>query len=122
LYKLERPATALMASTKLDRRLNYARQLNIRFLGPAQSTRWPETHTLHFSNIQKAGRCTYDAFVEEITNDTTGDKPWRHATRNHADRLCLLAETCYRERRQEAGWRMGVENEILHRFTIEVAW
>jgi hypothetical protein len=110
-----------MASTELDHRLNYARQLNIRFLGPVQPNRWPETHTLHFSNIQKAGRYTYEDFVDEITNDTMaishGD-----ATRNHADRLCALAETCYNEHRLEAGWRMRVENKILHRFTIEVAW
>lgn len=122
MYKLERLATELMAPTELNRRLNYARQLNIHFLGFVQSTKWPETHTSHFSKIQEAGLCTYDAFVKKITNDRAGDKPWNNATRAHADRLYSLAETCYRERRNEAGWRMGVENEILHRFTIEVAW
>ena len=36
--------------------------------------------------------------------------------------LCQRAERLFSQERNEAGWRFGLENHILGRFSVEVAW
>lgn len=110
-----------MKPKELSLRQNYADQLHIKFLGPVQPSRWPETYTRLFSDVQKLGCREYDDFVESITIDSLG-KPWRNSTKSRADRLASKAEMCFREDKDERGWRMSIEHEVLHRFTLEVAW
>ncbi|KAJ5593172.1 hypothetical protein N7537_010076 [Penicillium hordei] len=109
-----------MDSTEYANRWNLAKHLHINFLGPVQSNGWPSAHERLFSDVQKLGRRRFDEFMESITIDTL-EKPWRNATRNRAVRLSKLAEECMRGLRNESTWRFTIENEIMHRFSVEVA-
>ncbi|OQD90679.1 hypothetical protein PENANT_c001G02842 [Penicillium antarcticum] len=101
-------------------RWNLAKELHIKFLGPVQPSQWPSTHERLFSDVQKLGKRTFHWFTESITIDTL-EKPWRNAIRNRAMRLSKLAEESKRIRRNEDSWRFTIENEVMHRFTVEVA-
>ncbi|KXG51272.1 uncharacterized protein PGRI_095330 [Penicillium griseofulvum] len=109
-----------MNSTEYSLRLKWADRLGIQFLGPVEPDNWPQTYRRLFADIQKLGRHEYNSFVEDISIDSI-EKPWRNSTRNRADRLSQLADNAWRERRNESGWRFAVENEIMHRFSVEVA-
>lgn len=102
-------------------RWHLAKHLHINFLGPVQPNGWTSAHERLFSDVQKLGRRGFDEFVESITIDTL-EKPWRNAIRNRAVRLSKLAEECMRGQRNESTWRFTIENEIMHRFSVEVAW
>lgn len=102
-------------------RSNEARKLGIEILGPNESGRWPDTHRRWFEDVQKLGRKVYGSYVETTSIDSI-EKPWRATAAARAERLTKLAERSYRERKNERGWRCGVEEEIMYRFTVEVAW
>ncbi|KIN03109.1 hypothetical protein OIDMADRAFT_195711, partial [Oidiodendron maius Zn] len=99
---------------------NLIKDYNIHFDGPIDQDQWPPAHFQTFSNIQKLGRTGFVAFRESITIDSE-DKPWRGQTRRRAERIVNLAKICREGRKNEPGWRLSVESEILARFTIEVA-
>ncbi|KAJ5365464.1 hypothetical protein N7517_008350 [Penicillium concentricum] len=109
-----------MKSAEYNLRLRWADRLGIRFIGPVEPDHWPKTHGRLFADVQKLGRREYSHFVESISIDSI-EKPWRNSTRSRADRLSQLAENAWKERRNESSWRFAVENEIMHRFSVEVA-
>jgi|SRR6266516_260099 len=94
---------------------------NIQFDGPVSRDKWPPNHKQTFNNIQKLGQIDFMQYRESITIDSE-EKPWREQTRRRAERIACLARMCREGRKNEAGWRMSLESEILARFTIEVAW
>ncbi|KAI2740946.1 hypothetical protein DTO013E5_2066 [Penicillium roqueforti] len=109
-----------MDSIEFSNRSAYATELGIEFLGPNEFDRWPETHRRLFEDVQKLGNQKYNSFVVRITRESI-QKPWMRATKARAERLSMLAERSYRERKNESGWRYAVENEIMYRFTVEVS-
>ena len=110
-----------MNPNEYNLRLRWADQLGIEFLGPVGPDRWPQTHERLFADVHKLGRRIYDSFVESISIDSI-EKPWRNSMRRRADRRCKLADYAWEERRNESSWRFAIENEIMHRFSVEVAW
>ncbi|CZR61916.1 uncharacterized protein PAC_11813 [Phialocephala subalpina] len=80
----------------------------------------PSTHRATFANIKKLGRLEFFEYRESITVDSE-ENPWREQTKRRAERIATLARICRDGRKNEAGWRMSLESEILARFTIEVA-
>lgn len=111
-----------MNPTEFACRLDEATKLGIEFLTPNERDRWPKSHEKRFAHIQELGHRMYDSFVESISRDTS-TKPWRKELPKRAERLSSLADRCYREDSgNEFGWRFKVENEIMYRFTVEVAW
>jgi hypothetical protein len=110
-----------MNSTEYNLRLRWSTQLGIEFLGPVEPANWPQTHERLFADVHKLGNRGYDNFVESISIDSI-EKPWRNSIRHRADRLCKLADYAWKERKNESSWRFAVENEIMHRFSVEVAW
>jgi hypothetical protein len=94
---------------------------NIHFDGPVERREWPSNYENIFLDVQKLGTAIFEEYCESSVIDSL-DKPWRTSTRRRAKRLAALANLCRRERRNEAGWRMLVEPEVMARFTIEVAW
>lgn len=110
-----------MNPDKYNLRLRWADRLGIEFLGPVEPARWPQTHKRLFADVHELGRRFYDNFVESISIDSI-EKPWRNSIRRRADRLCKLACVTSEDRKNESGWRFAVENEIMHRFSVEVAW
>ncbi|KAJ5748240.1 uncharacterized protein N7511_009936 [Penicillium nucicola] len=109
-----------MNYTEYNLRLRWADRLGIQFLGPVEPDNWPQIHGRLFADVQKLGRREYDDFVESISIDSI-EKPWRNSTRSRADRLSQLANNAWKERRNESSWRFAVENEIMYRFSVEVA-
>ncbi|OOQ87554.1 hypothetical protein PEBR_15558 [Penicillium brasilianum] len=109
-----------MNSEEYNLRLRTAEQLGIEFLGPVEPSDWPQSHRRLFADVNKLGRRTYDEFVESISIDSI-EKPWRNSIRCRADRLCKLARCALEERKRENSWRFSIENEIMHRFSVEVA-
>lgn len=110
-----------MNQAEKARRSNLIRQNNIFFRGPVQPDNWPATHGRLFSDVQKLGRRDYESFVESISIDSI-EKPWRSVTKTRAKRLSHLANKAFAEHKEESSWRANVENDVLHRFTVEVAW
>ncbi|KAF3384716.1 hypothetical protein F1880_001925 [Penicillium rolfsii] len=110
-----------MNPTEFACRSDEATKLGIEFLTPNERDRWRKSHEQWFTHIQELGRRLYDSFVESIPRDTS-TKPWRKELPKRAERLSSLADRCYREDSgNEFGWRFKVENEIMYRFTVEVA-
>ena len=109
-----------MSALQKQEHRNLIKDYNIHFDGPIDQDQWPSAHFQTFSNIQKLGRTGFVAFRESITVDSE-DNPWRGQTRRRAERIVNLAKICRDGRKNEPGWRLSVESEILARFTIEVA-
>ncbi|KAL5358284.1 hypothetical protein BJX96DRAFT_146279 [Aspergillus floccosus] len=108
-----------MDQSEFRARWNYAKELNILFLGPAPSRQWPDAHRRLFEDIQKLGNQRYTSFSQTISVDSI-DKPWRCQTKQRAARLVQQSQISKEERKNEAGWRFSIEPEVLHRFTVEV--
>ena len=96
------------------------RQYNIHF-DRGDRTHWPLTCQETFANIKALGEKNFEAYCESITVESE-EKPWRAQTKRRAERIAEFATRCLEERKNEAGWRMNLESEILARFTIEVNW
>jgi hypothetical protein len=94
---------------------------SIHFDGPVEPRVWPSHHHNIFLDIQKLGTALFEEYCEISVIDPL-NKPWKASNRCRAARLFALAGRCLRENRNEAGWRMLLEPEVMARFTIEVAW
>jgi hypothetical protein len=98
-----------------------AKQYNIYFDGLVDRKAWPSSCEDIFRDIQKLGTAVFEEYCESSVIDSL-NKPWKASNRRRAERLAALASLCRRERRNEPGWRLVVESEVMTRFTIEVAW
>ncbi|KAI9691720.1 MAG: hypothetical protein M1822_007792 [Bathelium mastoideum] len=110
-----------MAPIKKDVYFNLLQKYNIQFDGPVDAEDWPAFHKKTFENIRKLGRIDFQQYHESISADFELH-PWREQTKRRAERVSKLAMRCLKGRRNEAGWRLLLESEILVRFTVEVAW
>lgn len=97
------------------------KKYNICFDGPVTQDERPASHQKTFDSIRKLGRMELSQYRESISADSELH-PWREQTRRRAERIADLAALCRAGRKNEAGWRLLLESEILVRFTIEVAW
>ncbi|KAL4919236.1 hypothetical protein BDW62DRAFT_179704 [Aspergillus aurantiobrunneus] len=100
-------------------RWEHSKALNIRFLGPVPPSDWPRAHRSLFEDIQKLGDQKYSTFSESVSVDSI-EKPWRRQTKQRAARLVARSRMSRNDRRNEAGWRLTIEPEVLYRFTVEV--
>ncbi|KAI3343193.1 hypothetical protein F4824DRAFT_444779 [Ustulina deusta] len=86
-----------------------------------QDDTWPNVHKTSFQDIQVLGDKKFRAWTE---NDDTrsNQNPW---IRNTTARVkYLVRRACYlatHVQPSETGWRMELENEVLRRFSVEVA-
>jgi hypothetical protein len=81
----------------------------------------PEAHVKTFQDIKRVERYKFDTYVQSIS--VRSDKePWTQQTLARARWLATRAERLFRQERNEAGWRFGLENDVLRRFMVEVAW
>jgi len=107
------------ASDRDLRRL--AKKFRITFKPPGFSEQWPATHRTTFENIRTIGEQKFDSFCANI-DINSNDQPWRKQTKNRAEWLAKRASLLFNQQRNEAGWRYGLENDVLRRFSFEVAW
>lgn len=110
-----------MATNQKEKYRILIKKYNISFDGPVSQDEWPACHKKTFDNIRKLGRIEFSQYRESISADSEFH-PWREQTRRRAERIADLATLSRAGRKNEAGWRLLLESEILVRFTIEVAW
>ncbi|KAK5994182.1 hypothetical protein PT974_07625 [Cladobotryum mycophilum] len=95
----------------------------VKFLGPIESLReedQPANYRTIVSHIRQLGRTDFAQYHESITVDAN-ERPWREQIRRRAQRIAGLAKRCLEARKNETGWRMALESEVVARFTVEVA-
>ena len=109
-----------MTDTDLRNLRRLAKSYNITFKLPYDDV-WPTAHTTTFRNISKLGDLKFHSYAERVTI-RSHDEPWTEQTKCRAEWLSDRASKLYCQQRNEAGWRFGLENDILRRFTVEVAW
>ncbi|KAF4969181.1 hypothetical protein FSARC_3557 [Fusarium sarcochroum] len=59
-------------------------------------------------------------YRESITADSSRS-PWRHQAQRRAKRIAEKAKLCIEGRRNESGWRLSLESDVMARFTVEIA-
>jgi hypothetical protein len=85
------------------------------------SPEWPECHRDNFEAIRNIGRENFHTFCASI-DIRSADEPWRGQLKHRAEWLASRAAQLSIQQRNEEGWRLGLENVVLHRFSVEVAW
>lgn len=98
-----------------------AKRYRITFKPPISSDQWPSAHRNTFANIQKIGDQKFDSFCANVDIHSS-EQPWREQTKHRAEWLAKRATRLFSQQRNEAGWRFGLENDVLRRFSVEVAW
>jgi hypothetical protein len=81
---------------------------------------WPAAHSSTFQNIKKLGDQKFDTYSESV-NIRSHEEPWTEQTKHRAEWLANRASRLFGQQRNEAGWRFGLENDVLRRFSVEVA-
>jgi hypothetical protein len=94
---------------------------HIDFDGPVEQKSWPAPYAKMFDDVQRLGKKTFQDYSESSIIESH-QKPWKKTTKHRAERVTALAKRCRDETRNEAGWRMALESEIMTRFTLKVAW
>ncbi|KAI1764531.1 hypothetical protein GGR53DRAFT_530350 [Hypoxylon sp. FL1150] len=86
-----------------------------------QADEWPDAHTKRFRDIQELGDKKFSTYSENVTVRSV-EEPWtrqiKFRTMWVVNRACDLAMNV---QPRESGWRLGLENDIMHRFLFEVA-
>ncbi|KAI8632212.1 hypothetical protein F5Y19DRAFT_354295 [Xylariaceae sp. FL1651] len=100
------------------------KKYKIEFVGPVDSLsdrdQIPDHHHTIVSHIRHLSRNEFSQFRESIAVDSD-ERPWREQIRRRAERVASLADSCRKARKNEPGWRLTLESEILARLTVEVA-
>jgi hypothetical protein len=91
------------------------------FKSPSASDQWPFEHFNRFDSIRKIRFQRLETFCPPI-DILSEEKPWKEKTRIQARWLAKRASHLFNQQRNEAGWRLGLENDVLRRLTVEVAW
>ena len=87
---------------------------------PPNHRQWPSEHYNTFTAIQKIGDQKFDLF--DADKAISDEQPWRGQIKVQAEWLAQRSSRLLGQRRNEAGWRFALENEVLRRFHAEVAW
>ena len=87
---------------------------------PPDHRPWPSEHYNTFATIQKIGDHKFDGF--DVDNIISNERPWTGQIKVEAERVAQRAGRLLGQNRNEAGWRFALENDVLHRFQVEVAW
>ena len=117
---LRNPLAGMASNDYRDLR-RLAKRYRIHFKGAVPSGEWPAAHKSTFENIRKIGAQSFDGYcaVIDIRSD---EQPWREQTKHRAEYLAKRAAHLFNQQRNEAGWRFSLENDVLKRFSFEVAW
>ena len=99
-------------------KIHFDSPVNFPFTRPEQ---WPASRGSIVKDVQGLGQTPYLGYQESIGHDAF-HRPWREQLRRRAERLAEEAERCLSERRNEAEWRARIEEKVLARLSIEVAW
>ncbi|KAK3698199.1 hypothetical protein LTR37_017024 [Vermiconidia calcicola] len=84
-----------------------------------QNEEWPLAHQANFQCIRNLSQKTFDAYKNSTTVNPASE-PWKPQTLARAE--WLVARATRLSNSSESSWRMHLENDILERFAVEVAW
>ncbi|KAF5676902.1 hypothetical protein FHETE_1964 [Fusarium heterosporum] len=99
------------------------KKYNISFDGPIDrigDPHWPSDWNTRFEHIKGLGKYEYSQYRESITADGLRF-PWRSQVHRRAKRIAEKATQCIEGRKNESGWRLSLESEIMARFSVEIA-
>lgn len=80
----------------------------------------PLQHCRTFNRIRAIQKKNLDDYHKDSTSQS--NKPWREQTYKRAKWLATCAAKLVDQQRNEAGWRFNIENDVFHRFRVDVAW
>lgn len=86
-----------------------------------QSDSWPPALEPTFQCIKNLSQTTFQAYSDGI-NGRSENEPWRRQNKARAEWLVEQAGRLSKNPVNESAWRMRIENAILERFSVEVAW
>ncbi|KAJ6020764.1 hypothetical protein N7540_006268 [Penicillium herquei] len=95
------------------------KRYHIRFSLPSDP--WPECHADNYNNIVELGSYQFDTYAQNA-NIRSAEEPWTRQTKSRAEWLARRAGSLFQQDRNEAGWRFAIENDVMRRFSVEVAW
>ncbi|GCB27320.1 hypothetical protein AAWM_10205 [Aspergillus awamori] len=107
-----------MADDQLRTLRRLMKRYHIQFRPPSNEV--PGNHADTFDNIKKLGTYQFDAYSAGVSI-WSSKEPWKQQMKARVEWLCQRAERLFGQERNEAGWRFGLENHILGRFSVEVA-
>lgn len=81
----------------------------------------PLAHKETFEDIATLGSSRFDTYCTNI-DVRLRQEPWRRHTKARVQWLSKRAAELFEQKRNEAGWRFGLENHVLLRFQSEVVW
>lgn len=100
-----------MADTDRDLR-RLAQKYRIAFKSNSNTQQWPSAHQDSFKSVRRIGDQKFDNFCANI-DIRSNDEPWREQTKYRAEWLAKRAARLFNQQRNEAGWRFGLENDVL---------
>ncbi|KAF5558568.1 hypothetical protein FMEXI_333 [Fusarium mexicanum] len=112
-----------MPPNQLEIQRQLMKKYNIIFDRPIDSItnpQWPSNCNIIFDHIQRLGKTVYSEYHESISADFTRF-PWRQKVQQRAKRVTDIAKRCLDGRKNESGWRLTMEPEVMARFSVEVA-
>jgi hypothetical protein len=80
----------------------------------------PLEHRETFNLIRAIRNKNMNDYRKDITFKS--NEPWRKQTHDRAKWVAKRAASLVDQQRNEAGWRFSLENDVFHRFRVEVAW
>lgn len=80
----------------------------------------PIQHRETFNLIRSIRHRTLEDYSKDIAFQS--NEPWRKQTHDRVKWIACRAANLVNQRRNEAGWRSTLENDVFHRFRVEVAW
>jgi hypothetical protein len=86
-----------------------------------QSHNWPWTHSPAFGNVREVGETRFQVYSDSV-DVSSNNIPWRRQNKARAEWLVEQAKRLSENGANESAWRMRIENVILERFSVEVAW
>ena len=91
------------------------------FKSSVNGTEVPLAHKETFEDIAALGGYRFDTYCTNV-DVRLRQEPWRRHTKARVGWLSKRAAELFEQKRNEAGWRYGLENHVLLRFQIEVVW
>ncbi|CAI7636422.1 unnamed protein product [Penicillium glandicola] len=104
-----------MAENNLRNLRRLAKKYNIRFR--LASEPFPDCHVDTFKNIEELGSYRFETYAENASI-RSAEEPWARQTKSRAEWLAHRAAGLFKQNRNEAGWRFGLENDVLRRARI----
>lgn len=87
----------------------------------SQSDPWPASLQATFRQVQKISLKNFSTYSNSVKFSPDAE-PWKRENKARVEWLVKQASRLTQTTRNESSWRMSIENIVLDRFSLEVAW